>query len=62
VKQLEEHILSLETELKTLEASFANPAPDMNWEISHRRHAEIGGLLESLYSEIANRWEQIGSG
>jgi ATP-binding cassette subfamily F protein 3 len=60
VKQLEENISVLETELKVLEAGFANPAPEMNWETAHRRHAEIGAQLEMLYAELAHRWEQAG--
>jgi Skp family chaperone for outer membrane proteins len=60
VKKLEESISILETELKALEAGFADPAPEMNWEAAHRRHAEIGKLLESQYAELTHRWEQIG--
>ena len=60
VKKLEENISNLESELKSLEAGFTNPAPEMNWEAAHRRHAEIGRQLESFYAELAERWEQIG--
>ena len=60
VKKLEENISILETELKALEGGFANPAPEMNWEAAHRRHAEIGTQLELLYAELASRWEQTG--
>ena len=60
VTRLETQIAGLETELKTLEAGFANPDPEMNWETAHRRHAEIRETLETLYSDLSNRWEEIG--
>jgi ATP-binding cassette subfamily F protein 3 len=60
VKQIEENISRLETELKNLEEGFANPDPAMNWESAHRRHAAIREELETLYAELANQWEQMG--
>jgi ATP-binding cassette subfamily F protein 3 len=60
VKQIEEHISRLESELKSLEECFANPDPEMNWESAHRRHAAIGEELEKLYNELASQWEQMG--
>jgi ATP-binding cassette subfamily F protein 3 len=60
VKQIEESISRLETELKSLEESFANPDPEMNWESAHRRHAAIQEELEKLYNELATHWEQMG--
>ena len=60
VKQIEENISRLETELKSLEDGFANPDPAMNWESAHRRHAAIREELEKLYSELAGQWEQMG--
>jgi chromosome segregation ATPase len=59
-KQIEEKISGLETELKTLEAGFANPDPQLDWETAHRRHAEIRELLEALYTDLAGQWEQMG--
>jgi ATP-binding cassette, subfamily F, member 3 len=59
VKQVEENISRLEMELKSLEEGFANPAPEMNWESAHRRHAAIHEELEKLYSELATQWEQM---
>jgi uncharacterized protein YlxW (UPF0749 family) len=60
VKQIEENISRLETELKNLEEGFANPDPAMNWESAHRRHAAIREELEKLYTELAGQWEQMG--
>jgi ATP-binding cassette subfamily F protein 3 len=60
VKQIEENISKLETELKNLEEGFANPDPRMNWESAHRRHAAVRDELEKLYTELADQWEQMG--
>jgi ATP-binding cassette subfamily F protein 3 len=60
VKQIEENISQLETELKNLEEGFANPDPAMNWESAHRRHAAIREELENLYTELSSHWEQMG--
>jgi ATP-binding cassette subfamily F protein 3 len=60
VKQIEENISQLETELKNLEDGFANPDPAMNWESAHRRHAAIREELEKLYTELSSQWEQMG--
>lgn len=49
----EENIGVLEAELATLEAGFANPAPDFDWKAGHRRHAEIQATLDRLYDELA---------
>ena len=59
-KQIEENIFQLETEQKKLEAAFADPDPSMDWESSHRRHADILKELEKLYSQLASQWEQMG--
>jgi Skp family chaperone for outer membrane proteins len=60
VKQIEENISQLETELKNLEDGFADPDPAMNWESAHRRHAAIRDELEKLYTELSSQWEQMG--
>jgi ATP-binding cassette subfamily F protein 3 len=60
VRQIEESISKLETELKNLEEGFANPDPDMNWESAHRQHAAVRDELEKLYTELADQWEQMG--
>jgi Skp family chaperone for outer membrane proteins len=60
VKQIEENISRLETELKNLEEGFASPDPAMDWESAHRRHAGIREELEVLYTELASQWEQMG--
>jgi ATP-binding cassette, subfamily F, member 3 len=59
-KQIEEKISVLEIELQALEAGFANPDPQLNWETAHRRHAEIKDHLETLYTNLAEQWEQMG--
>ena len=60
VRNIEERIFALEMEVKQLETEFANPDPEMNWEVAHRRHAEVREELDALYTDLANRWEQIG--
>ena len=60
VKQIEDHISRLEAEMRSLEEGFANPAPEMNWEISHRRLAAIQEELDALYTTLAAQWEQMG--
>jgi hypothetical protein len=59
VRQIESAITGLEAELKQLETEFANPGPDVHWETAQRRHAEIQQSLETLYADLAERWEQI---
>ena len=56
----ENRIEQLEADLKGLEAQFSDPAPDMNWEESHRRHAEIQKSLETLYSQLGELSELLG--
>jgi ATP-binding cassette subfamily F protein 3 len=60
IKQIEENISRIETELKSLEEGFANPDPAMNWESAHRRHAALRDELEDLYTELSSQWEQMG--
>ena len=59
ITQTENRIEQLESDLKALEAQFSNPAPDTNWEESHRRHAEIQKSLETLYSQLAELSELL---
>jgi ATP-binding cassette subfamily F protein 3 len=60
IAQTENRIGQLEADLKGLEAQFSDPAPDMNWEESHRRHAEIQKSLETLYSQLGELSELLG--
>jgi ATP-binding cassette subfamily F protein 3 len=60
IAQTENRIEQLEQDLKALEGQFSNPAPDMNWEESHRRHAEIQKSLEALYSQLGELSELLG--
>ena len=52
IVQTEADIGALETELATLESSFASPAPEFDWKSAHRRHAEIQATLDRLYDEL----------
>ena len=60
VKQIEENISRLETEQKSLEEGFANPAPSMNWQLAQERYAAIRKELDSLYTALGAQWEQMG--
>jgi ATP-binding cassette subfamily F protein 3 len=60
IAELESKIVSTEKELADLEISFQKPDPEINWESSHRRHAELKQILELLYEELAGRWELMG--
>jgi ATP-binding cassette subfamily F protein 3 len=59
IAQTESRIEQLEADLQTVEAQFSKPAPDMNWEESHRRHAEIQKSLETLYSQLGKLSELL---
>jgi len=58
--ELEQKIASVEGELAELEVSFQNPAMGTDWETTHRRYAELKVTLESLYQDLASRWELMG--
>lgn len=65
-KQLQDEALRLETEISAaerelaeLEATFQNPAPDMDWERAHRRHAELLAARDTLYASLAACWDQL---
>jgi ATP-binding cassette, subfamily F, member 3 len=60
VAELEKRIGSVESELAELELSFQNPATGTDWETTHRRYAELKVTLDSLYNELATRWELMG--
>jgi len=60
VADLEKEIARVEREIADLELYFQNPATGTDWETTHRRYAELKDRLDSLYSEIATRWELMG--
>jgi ATP-binding cassette, subfamily F, member 3 len=60
VADLERKIASVEQEIAELELRFQSPATGTDWETSHRRYAELKVTLDSLYSELATRWELMG--
>jgi ATP-binding cassette subfamily F protein 3 len=60
IAETEAQIAQLETELQALELTFSSPAPGMNWEESHRRHAEIQTTLETLYLQLSQLSELLG--
>jgi len=60
VAELEKRIASVENEIAQLELSFQNPATGTDWETTHRRYAELKVTLDSLYNELATRWELMG--
>ena len=60
VAQLEEKIAALEGELAEMEMAFQNPATGTDWESAHQRYADLKTTLETLYKDLANRWELMG--
>jgi ATP-binding cassette subfamily F protein 3 len=60
IAETEAQIEKLEAELQALELTFSSPAPGMNWEESHRRHAEIQRTLETLYLQLSQLSELLG--
>jgi ATP-binding cassette, subfamily F, member 3 len=60
VADLERKIASVEKEIAELELCFQNPATGTDWETTHRRYAELKVVLDSLYGELASRWELMG--
>jgi prefoldin subunit 5 len=60
ITQTEAQIEQLEADLGSLELAFSNPAPDMNWEEAHRRHAEIKKALDALYTQLGELSELLG--
>jgi ATP-binding cassette subfamily F protein 3 len=56
---LETQIAALESDLKTLEESFQNPDPGVDWQTVHRRYDEVKKALESLYHDLNQRWEAL---
>jgi ATP-binding cassette subfamily F protein 3 len=60
VTEIEARIAAVEGELAELERAFQNPQPDFDWEGTHRRYAELKDSLETLYADLANRWELMG--
>jgi ATP-binding cassette, subfamily F, member 3 len=59
IAELEERITTTESALKSLEASFNNPDPQTDWEATHRKYAELQETLDSLYNDLAVRWELL---
>ena len=60
VSNLEKKIGTVEAEIAELELSFQNPATGTDWETTHKRYADLKLTLESLYEELASRWELMG--
>jgi len=60
IRSLEERIGASEAELAALEASFAAPAPGMDWEAAQRRHVELKSTVEVLYADLADRLDRLG--
>jgi ATP-binding cassette, subfamily F, member 3 len=60
VAQLEEKIAVIEGELAEMELSFQNPATGTDWESTHQKYAQLKTTLESLYEDLASRWELMG--
>jgi ATP-binding cassette subfamily F protein 3 len=57
--EIERQIIETENELRTIEESFQNPATDADWHSIHRRYDEAKKVLERLYSEWNQRWEEL---
>jgi ATP-binding cassette subfamily F protein 3 len=57
---IEKRIASIEAEIAELELSFQNPATGTDWETTHKRYADLKLTLDSLYEELASRWELMG--
>jgi ATP-binding cassette subfamily F protein 3 len=57
VAGLERKIAAVEAELAELELSFQNPATGTDWETTHKRYADLKVSLDSLYTDLASRWE-----
>jgi len=60
IAQTETRIQQLEADLAAIESGFSNPAPDLNWEDAHRRHAEIKKTLDDLYNQLGELSELLG--
>jgi ATP-binding cassette subfamily F protein 3 len=60
IGQLEAQIASGEVELASLEASFQNPDPQADWEVTHKRYAELKAELDGLYAELAAKLDLVG--
>ncbi|HLH31648.1 MAG TPA: ATP-binding cassette domain-containing protein, partial [Terriglobia bacterium] len=60
VANLEKKIASVEAEIAELELSFQNPATGTDWEQTHKRYADLKLALETLYDDLASRWELMG--
>jgi ATP-binding cassette subfamily F protein 3 len=60
VGELEQKIGSVEAEIAALELYFQSPAAGTDWEATHRRYAELKGVLDTLYADLASRWEILG--
>jgi ATP-binding cassette subfamily F protein 3 len=58
--ELEKKIASVEGEIAQLELYFQNPGTQTDWETTHRRYSELKVTLDSLYQDLASRWEIIG--
>jgi ATP-binding cassette, subfamily F, member 3 len=56
---LETRIAVIEGELRSIESSFQNPDPSVNWESVHRRYDDLKKDLESLYVELSMRWDAL---
>ncbi len=60
VQELEKKIARVEAEIADLELCFQNPATGTDWEATHRRYADLKVTLDSLYRDLASRWEIMG--
>jgi ATP-binding cassette subfamily F protein 3 len=58
--QIEMQIASVESEIAELELRFQNPITGTDWETTHKRYANLKLTLDSLYKDLASRWELMG--
>jgi ATP-binding cassette subfamily F protein 3 len=60
VSELEQKIGSVEAAIAELELYFQSPATGTDWQATHRRYADLKGVLDTLYADLASRWEILG--
>jgi ATP-binding cassette subfamily F protein 3 len=60
IEELEGKISAAEIELGELEVRFQSPDSGLDWESSNRRYTELKEHLETLYEDLASRWELMG--
>ncbi len=59
-KRLEDEIADHERDLREIEALFASPPSELEWDDTNRRYTELKESLERLYRDLEACWNQIG--